>query len=327
MGKYLDHDVSRPQMHRSSSVFPKSIDLQTMRVTTAALSGSVDPVALQAASGRLRARGVPVDVPEAAAAQWRFFAGDDDARVRAFEAALDGDSDIVLFTRGGYGISRILHRIDWSRAAATGKVFCGYSDITAFSLAALARANYVSYAGPLLVDAVPTTNDVVVDDYPWDQFIAVLQNKNFEYAPCISDIDHGAKQIEGTLWGTNLAMISHLVGTPFMPHIDDGILVIEDIAESPYRVERMLWQLKHAGILDRQRAIVLGQFTQCEPSPQLRYPYSMPEAIETLRHIVDCPVVTGFPFGHVARKTTLPMGARAGLSIDGAKYTLQLSGR
>jgi muramoyltetrapeptide carboxypeptidase len=102
--------------------------------------------------------------------------------------------------------------------------------------------------------------------------------------------------------------------------------VIEDIAESPYRVERMLWQLKNAGILDRQRAIVLGRFTQCEPSPQLRYPYSMPDVLETLREMVSCPVLTGFPFGHVARKTTLPMGASAALSITGSSYTLRLKG-
>ncbi len=313
-------------MPRLNPGYPRPVDVATLSVTTAALSGSVDPASLQAAADRLRARGVRVSVSDTALLQWRFFAGDDDARVRAFEAVLEGDSDIVLFARGGYGVSRILHRIDWARVATSGKAFCGYSDITAFSLAALAQANYVSYAGPLLVDAVPATDDVAVNAYPWDQFMAVLQNKNFEYAPCVSDIDHGTKRIEGTLWGTNLAMISHLVGTPFMPLINDGILVIEDIAESPYRVERMLWQLKHAGILNQQRAIVLGHFTQCEPSPQLRYPYRMPVAIETLRAMVDCPVLTGFPFGHVAQKTTLPMGAHAALTIGGEHYTLQLKG-
>jgi muramoyltetrapeptide carboxypeptidase len=305
-------------------IYPKRIDVAALSVTTAALSGSVDPASLHAAAERLRARGVHVSVPDAANAQWRYFAGDDDVRLHAFNAVLESDADVVLFTRGGYGISRILHRIDWARVAASGKVFCGYSDITAFSLAALAHGKYVTYAGPLLVDAVPSTDDAAVNDFPWEQFSAVLQNKAFEYAPCTSDVDHGTQQIEGTLWGTNLAMISHLAGTPFMPSIDDGLLIIEDIAESPYRVERMLWQLKHAGILDRQRAIVLGQFTQCEPSPQLRYPYRMSEVIETLRQMVSCPVLTGFPFGHVARKTTLPMGARAALSVNGASYTLQL---
>ena len=309
-----------------SFVFPKPVEIDAFKVTTVALSGSLDADYLRGGADRLRARGVSVDLPEAAFAQWRYFAGTDDERVAAFDAALASDANVVLFSRGGYGVSRILHRIDWSRVAASEKVFCGYSDITAFSLAALAKANYVTYAGPLMVDAVPDTDDAAVRAYPWDQLTGVLRDRKLEYAALTSDIDHGMREIEGTLWGTNLAMVAHLVGTRYMPDIDNGILVIEDIAESPYRVERMLWQLKHAGILDKQRAIILGQFTDCEPSKTLRYPYSMAEAIETLRAMVDCPVLTGFPFGHVPRKTTLPIGAVAQLSIGGAQYRLRLKG-
>ena len=130
--------------------------------------------------------------------------------------------------------------------------------------------------------------------------------------------------MRGTLWGTNLAMITHLVGTPFMPQINDGILLLEDIGEAPYRVERMFWQLKHAGILDRQRAIILGAFTDCEPAASMRYPYSLAEAIETLREIAPCPVLTGFPFGHIPAKVTLPMGAAAEIAISGPQYTLSV---
>jgi muramoyltetrapeptide carboxypeptidase len=263
-------------------------------------------------------------VPDAANAQWRYFAGDDDARLNALDDALAGDADVVVFARGGYGLSRILHRIDWQRVAASGKTFCGYSDVTAFSLAALAKANYVTYAGPVLAGVIPNEADIA--EFVANEFFDVLTNRTHAYPECKSDLSHGTHCIEGTLWGTNLAMVSHLVGTPFMPQIDDGILLIEDIAESPYRVERMLWQLKHAGILDRQRAIVLGEFTQCEPSPTLRYPYAMHEVIETLREMVACPVLIGFPFGHVAKKTTVPMGARATLAINGATYRLTLNG-
>ncbi|MGL5004013.1 MAG: S66 peptidase family protein [Casimicrobium sp.] len=293
------------------------------KFTCLALSGSVDPAHLQMGAARLRERGHEVVVPDAANAEWRYFAGDDDARLRALDDVLASDADVVLFARGGYGLSRILHRIDFSRVAASGKVFCGYSDVTAFSLAALAKANYVTYAGPVLAGVIPNEPDVA--EFVASEFFDVLTNRAHAYPECESDVVHIAQTIDGTLWGTNLAMISHLVGTPFMPQIEDGILVIEDISESPYRVERMLWQLKHAGILDRQRAIVLGQFTQCEPSPTLRYPYSMPEVIETLREMVACPVLTGFPFGHVAKKTTLPMGARARLAMDGKRYVLSLT--
>jgi muramoyltetrapeptide carboxypeptidase len=177
----------------------------------------------------------------------------------------------------------------------------------------------------VLAGVIPESAEAEVQAFVADEFLDVLTNPTHAYPECESDISLRAQSIEGTLWGTNLTMISHLVGTPFMPLIDDGILVIEDIAEQPYRVERMLWQLKHAGILDRQRAIILGQFTQCDPSPSLRYPYAMAEVIETLRTMVSCPVLTNFPFGHVAKKTTLPMGARAKLSIDGTRYQLEVA--
>jgi muramoyltetrapeptide carboxypeptidase len=301
-------------MHQSVT-FPRRA-ATPIKFICLALSGSVDPAHLQMGAARLRERGHEVVVPDAANAEWRYFAGGDDARLAAL------DADAVLFARGGYGLSRILHRIDWRAVAASGKTFCGYSDVTAFSLAALAKASYVTYAGPVLAGVIPNEPDV--GEFVANEFFDVLANRSHAYPECESDIAYDAQMIEGTLWGTNLAMISHLVGTPFMPQIDDGILVIEDIAESPYRVERMLWQLKHAGILDRQRAILLGQFTQCEPSPTLRYPYSMPEVIETLREMVTCPVLTGFPFGHVAKKTTLPMGAKARLVVNGAGYRLSL---
>ncbi len=294
--------------------------------TTVALSGSVDPAQLNLGAARLREHGHSVEVPDAATREWRYFAGDDDARLRALDASLDGDADVVLFARGGYGLSRILHRIDFARVAACGKRFCGYSDVTAFSLAALAKANYVTYAGPVLAGVIPEVAEADVQSFVAREFLDVLVNRKHIYPECVNDQPIESAAIEGTLWGTNLAMVSHLVGTPFMPEIDGGILVIEDIAESPYRVERMLWQLKHAGILDRQRAIVLGQFTHCEPSPTLRYPYAMSEVIETLRTMVDCPVLTDFPFGHIAKKTTLPIGARARIEVADARYQMRLLG-
>ena len=243
-----------------------------LAIHAVSLSGSVMPERLAAGATRLAQLGAIVTSPTAATAEWRYFAGTDDERLAALDAALKSDAAMVMFTRGGYGLSRLLHRIDWHAVAASKKLFCGYSDVTAFNLAALAEAH----------------------------------------------------TINGTLWGTNLAMIANMVGTRHMPKIDDGILVLEDVTEAPYRVERMFWQLKHAGILDKQRAIILAEFSDCEPTSGMRYPYSMTEAIETLREIAPCPVLTGFPFGHVPAKVTLPIGAAASVVIDGPRYLLSV---
>lgn len=296
------------------------------KVAIVSLSGAVPPERLQAGVARLQALGCTVDAGDHVKRQWRYFAGTDDERLAAFDEVLAGDADIVFFSRGGYGASRLLHRIDWSSVAASGKVFCGFSDITAFSLAALAQANYVTFAGPLSAVDFAQSDDVAAREFTEAQFAGLLTaaQSGHAYPACTSDITHEASDINGTLWGTNLALVAHLIGTPYLPAIDNGILLLEDIGEEPYAVERMFWQLKHAGILDRQRAIILGDFSDCEPAVNQRYAYSMAEVIETLREIAPCPVLSGFPFGHVPAKVTLPIGAAATLAINGAGYTLSV---
>jgi muramoyltetrapeptide carboxypeptidase len=294
------------------------------RATTIALSGSVDAERLLRGIARLAETGVIHEAPAAALAQWRYFAGDDRHRLDSLTAALQGPDDVVLFARGGYGLSRLLAEIDWKAVAASRKVFCGYSDVTAFSLAALAHERFITFSGPVTAGEFAQTDDLAAREFSETHFFGLLAARKYSYPSVASDCDHGHHHIEGTLWGTNLAMITHLVGTPFFPRIDDGLLVLEDIAEAPYRVERMFWQLKHAGVIDRQRAIILGAFTDCEPAPGMRYPYSMIEVIETLRQIAPCPVLTGFPFGHVPAKVTLPVGASASLEISGSQYTLSV---
>ena len=115
-------------------------------------------------------------------------------------------------------------------------------------------------------------------------------------------------------------MVAALVGTPYMPDIDGGILFLEDVGEHPYRVERMLTQLWHAGILGRQQAIVLGEFTNYRLAAHDNG-FDLPQVVKWLRETVGVPVVTGLPYGHVPTKATLPVGAKVGLATeDGMAY-------
>jgi muramoyltetrapeptide carboxypeptidase len=138
--------------------------------------------------------------------------------------------------------------------------------------------------------------------------------------------EYGERRIDGTLWGGNLSLLAHLVGTPYFPAIEQGILYVEEIAEEPYAVERLFMQLYHCGALARQRALVLGDFTDCRPTNPVRYPYAMEEVVETLRRLLPFPVLTGFPFGHVPRKATLPFGAPGTLSLREGGYSLRFTG-
>jgi muramoyltetrapeptide carboxypeptidase len=301
---------------------PPRRPVQPIELTAVSLSGSVDAERLRRGEDRLRALGFETLEAPASLLQWRYFAGTDEDRLHALQTAIQSGADIIMFSRGGYGASRLLHRINWHQVAESGKTFCGFSDITAFSLAALSQARAITFAGPVIAGEFALTDDLAAREFTEQQFLGLLAADSYTFPAATSDVVHRSQQIEGTLWGTNLAMVTHLIGTPYLPHIGDGILVLEDIGEAPYRVERMFWQLKHAGILDRQRAIILGAFTDCDPAAGMRYPYSMAEALETLREIAACPVLTGFPFGHIPAKVTLPMGAPASLEIYGSEYRL-----
>ncbi|HSJ96146.1 MAG TPA: LD-carboxypeptidase [Myxococcota bacterium] len=287
-------------------------------------SGRVDEQALSVGVAYLRDLGHRVVLPMETVHAWRYFAGTDDERLAAFHALVDDPSiDLVMAARGGYGLSRLLPRIDWNRVAASGKAFVGFSDFTAFNMAAYACANLVTYHGPMLaVDFGRPETDSFTEQHFW---MAVSRNSHR-----IDDIEcahgYGARRIDGVLWGGNLSLVAHLAGTPYFPAIDGGILYVEEIAEEPYAIERLFLQLQHCGVLGRQRAVLLGDFCDCVPSNPARYPYSMDEVVQTLREMLPVPVLTRLPFGHVARKVTLPFGAPGTLSLRDGGYSLRFSG-
>lgn len=183
-------------------------------------------------------------------------------------ATLEGENTIVLAVRGGYGASRLLESIDWAGLAARQQqdplLICGHSDFTAIQLGLLALHNVITFSGPMLAGNFGAPE---LDAFTQDHFWRALQNPTFT----VEWQGNGPHwECEGQLWGGNLAMLVSLIGTPWLPQITDGILVLEDINEHPFRVERMLLQLYHAGILDRQSAIVLGSFSGSAPTITMR---------------------------------------------------------
>ena len=287
-------------------------------------SGRVDEAALARGVAYLEDLGHRVVVAPETLHAWRYFAGGDEERVAGIHALVDNPAiDLVIAARGGYGLSRLLHRIDWNRVAASGKAFVGFSDFTAFNMAAYACANLVTFHGPMLaVDFGKDESDSFTQQHFW---MALARDSH-----SIDDIAcaHGyePRKIEGRLWGGNLSLIAHLAGTPYFPTIDEGILYVEEISEEPYAVERMFLQLHHAGVLGRQRALLLGDFLRCDPTNTARYPYSMDEVVETLRLMLPYPVLSALPFGHVANKVTLPFGAPGTVFIREGSYSVRFAG-
>jgi muramoyltetrapeptide carboxypeptidase len=302
---------------------PKPITEQTT-IGICAPSGRVDEAALKRGVHYLEDLGHRVIVTPETLHAWRYFAGSDEERVAGLHALVDDpEVRLVMVARGGYGLTRLLPVIDWQRIAASGKAFVGFSDFTAFNMAAYACSNLVTFHGPMV--SVDFGHEAL-DSFAEQHFWMALTRPQHRIEDIACDHEYGERRIDGPLWGGNLSLIAHLVGTPYFPAIDHGILYVEEIAEEPYAVERLFMQLYHCGALARQRALVLGDFSDCRPTNPVRYPYSMEEVIETLRRLLPFPVVTGFPFGHIPRKATLPFGAPGTLSLREGSYSLRFSG-
>lgn len=278
-----------------------------------------DKAVVRRGVARLRALGHEVELDEAALARHMRFAGDDETRLAAIHRAAASGADVALITRGGYGLTRLLPAIRYkavAKAIDKGMSFVGLSDFTAFQSAVLAQTGAVTWSGPALGE------DFGIEGEPDDIMQACFedlvsgQGEGTGWQVPRSEAVTAPLQLKGTLWGGNLSVLVSLVGTPWLPKVKGGILFLEDVHEHPYRVERMLTQLLYAGILERQRAILLGHFTNYKPVPHDRG-YRLATVVDWLRSKVGAPVFTGLPFGHVPTKVTLPVGAKVHLAVEG----------
>ena len=253
------------------------------------------------------------------------FAGTEAQRLNDINSLvnLKGANRIVLAVRGGYGASRLLESIDWQGLAQRQQqdplLICGHSDFTVIQLGLLALYNVITFSGPMLAGNFGAPE---LEAFTVEHFWRALRNPTYS----VEWQGNGPHwECEGQLWGGNLAMLVSLIGTPWMPNIENGILVLEDINEHPFRVERMLLQLYHAGILERQSAIILGSFSGSAPN-DYDAGYTLETMIDFVRSRLDIPVITGLDFGHEQQTVTLPLGAHASLIHNDSSSRLTLSG-
>jgi muramoyltetrapeptide carboxypeptidase len=276
---------------------------------------------VQRALSHLRQAGFAPVLDRAALKVRQRFAGADQERAAAFGRAAAQPADIVMITRGGYGLTRILPALDFRALARAGKRWVGLSDFTAFQLAMLARARAVTWSGPTLLDDFGVERFEDVDEVTLGAFREAMSGA----LEAVGFRCNGPAGVEarGTLWGGNLSMVCALLGTPWFPKVAGGILFVEDVNEHPYRVERMLTQLLHAGVIDRQKAVVLGYFNRYRLSENDRG-FDLAAVVKWLRAQTATPIITGLPYGHASPKLTLPHGAQVALAVEGRTCYLVL---
>ncbi|WP_244140052.1 muramoyltetrapeptide carboxypeptidase [Caballeronia sp. BCC1704] len=284
-----------------------------------------DPAAVERGIGRLRAQGHRLENLDATRRRFQRFGGTDSERAADLNRLADPSRplpDIVLAVRGGYGASRILHGLDYDglrRLADEPVALVGHSDFTAIQCALYARSAVKSFGGPMFAGNFGAEH---LSSFTMHHFWQAISQPKFtvtSQTPQRQSVD-----VTGMLWGGNLAILAALVGTPYLPPVDGGILFIEDVNEHPFRIERMIYQLHQAGVLGRQQAVIMGEFSGGRLS-DYDNGFSLDAVIEQMRAATGVPFVTGLQFGHVDNLLTLPFGATAHLVANERGFTLALS--
>ena len=278
-----------------------------------------DKAAFRRGLKRLKAQGHDVEVDEAALSSHMRFAGDDATRIAAIARAAASGAHVALISRGGYGLTRILPALPYKQIAKAidgGMQFVGLSDFTAFNQAVLAKTGRISWQGPALGEDFGSEQEP--DDIMQACFDDLLQEQGEGTGWQLPNPEADRRVLvkNATLWGGNLTVMTSLLGTPYFPQIKGGVLFLEDVGEHPYRVERMLTQLLHAGVLGQQKAILLGQFTNFKLVPGHDLGFKLSTVLGWLRSQIKVPVLTGLPFGHVQTKVLLPVGAKIDLLTE-----------
>ncbi len=283
---------------------------------------------LQAAISNLESLGLKPVYTKNILAKHGYLAGKDEDRLSDLHQMFgDPKIDGIWCIRGGYGCTRLLPFIDYKLIKKNPKVLIGYSDITALLQGIYKKTGLIGFHGPVAVSN-PTSytieNFQKVVMHSTDKIVLknAVENQNSETKNYQTKVIKEGKA-SGKLIGGNLSLISALAGTKYKLSFKNKILFLEDVGEKPYRIDRMLTQLRQSCDLRKASAILLGIFNDCEGGNNS---LSLMETLEDRLGDLDIPVIYGMSFGHIDHQFTLPIGINASLDTKAQTLTLLESG-
>jgi muramoyltetrapeptide carboxypeptidase len=270
----------------------------------------------------LKKQGYRIELGEHIFDSYGYLAGHDKDRMNDLLAMFASPNvDAIISCRGGYGTPRLLDSIDYNIIAKNPKIFVGYSDLTALQLAIWKHTNLVTFSGPMV--AVEMASEILpfTETYFWR---LLCQNRmddlfNADQKQSLQILQPG--KAKGVLLGGCLSLVSSIIGTKHQPDFTGAILILEDIGEQPYRIDRYLAQLQSAGIFQQVNGIILSQFVDClekEGEPTL----TLDEIFHDYFSSLSIPVVSNFLYGHTPKKFTIPFGVT--IEIDTGIPGIQL---
>jgi muramoyltetrapeptide carboxypeptidase len=241
-----------------------------------------------------------------------YFSADDKSRADEFmELVKDKEVNGVFFVRGGWGCARILEHLDFQAIRENPKVIMGFSDITTLLNAITTKTGMVTFHGPGGNSSWNPYSVSYIKEVLMEGKNITFLNKSYDSE--IRTISTG-KAI-GELYGGNLSVISGLIGSDYLPDWNNKILFLEDVMEEPYRIDRMLTQLKLAGIFDKVSGVALGVFRKCT-AEEPEFSFTLEEVFDQHFTNAEMPVLSGLQFGHTKNKFTLPVGTQVELNSD-----------
>ncbi len=288
----------------SKPLFPGDV------IGIAAPAGAFDEQRFQTGVKVLEKMGFKVIIPESVFAKKRYLAGADEDRAKVLNQ-LFADPSIqgIMCARGGFGSMRLLPFVDFDTISHNPKVFAGFSDISALLNVIFEKTGLITFHAPVVTSLADADSNTTA------ALAAALTGQNIRLQPAAPVTITGG-QAEGPVQGGNLTALCQLAGTPFQPDFNDSLLFLEDTNEAPYRIDRMLTQMRQAGCLDNVTGVLLGRFDQCGN-------------IETVYEIVkehfadNLPILAGLDAGHAGVNLTLPLGMTATMDADAGVLSYQ----
>lgn len=255
--------------------------------------------------------GYRVEVGENVGKIHGYLAGSDEERLSDLHSMFKNKNVKAIFNiRGGYGSGRLLDKIDFNLIKKNPKIFVGYSDLTILQMAIFRKTGLVTFGGPMVATDFSENVDEFMEENFWkiitaSKKIGKLHNPRDEKFYVLN-----SGRGEGQILGGNLAVFASLMGTEYMPNLKDSVILLEDIGEVPYRIDRLLNQLKLAKVFDHANAIILGRFVDCYEKDKSKETIKLNEVIEHYLSNIKIPVLYSFSHGHIKENLTVPFGLK-----------------
>ncbi len=216
----------------------------------------------------------------------------------------------IICLRGGYGASRILDKINYKIIRNNPKIFVGFSEITALQMAILQKAGLITFAGPMLAPDFADNVSTYTEEFFWRIITSNKKMGRLKYPDNgkLTAITKGSSS--GRILGGNLSVFAALIGTVYLPSMKEKILMLEDINELPYKVDRILNQMKMLKVFKQVRGVILGRFVGCYEHDPMKKTLTLGEVMEDYLSHLKIPVLYAFPHGHIKDKVTVPLGLK-----------------